>query len=68
MVPFTSPPRVPTAMSKASAIVIDLEFDTNEHVHAFRQLLETKVWAVPVNSPALIGSPEAQILERVVTA
>lgn len=46
-------------------IVIDLEFDTSEGAHAFLRFLETKVWAVPANSPALDGSPEARVLEDV---
>jgi len=49
-------------------IVIDLEFDTGEHAHAFLRFLETQVWAVPANSPALLGSPDARILEHIVTA
>lgn len=49
-------------------IVIDLEFDTSEHAFEFLQFLETQVWAVPANSPALAGSPESRVLERVQTA
>jgi hypothetical protein len=46
-------------------VVIDLEFATFEQAQAFLVFLETKVWAVPANSPALAGSPEARILEPV---
>jgi hypothetical protein len=46
-------------------IVVDLEFDTNEHAHAFLGFLETNIWSMPMNSPALAGSPEAKILETV---
>lgn len=46
-------------------VVVDLEFATFEQAQAFLQFLETKVWAVPANSPALAGSPDARILEPV---
>jgi hypothetical protein len=46
-------------------VVVDLEFGTTEQAQAFLQFLETRVWAVPANSPALAGSPEARILEPV---
>ncbi len=46
-------------------VVVDLEFATFEQAQAFLQFLETKVWAVPANSPALVGSPQARILEPV---
>lgn len=46
-------------------VVIDLEFDTTDHAHAFLHFLETQVWAVPADSPALAGTPEAKVLETV---
>ncbi len=46
-------------------VVIDLEFDTTDQAHAFLHFLETQVWAVPENSPALAGTPDAKILETV---
>lgn len=46
-------------------VVIDLEFDTVDQAHDFLQFLRVKVWAVPENSPALAGTPEATVLERV---
>ena len=46
-------------------VVVDLEFDTSEHAHAFLRFLETQVWAVPENAPALAGTPDAKVLERV---
>jgi len=48
-------------------IVIDLEFDTSEQARTFLQFLETQVWAVPANSPALVGSPDARVLVPVRT-
>lgn len=46
-------------------VVIDLEFETTDQAHAFQHFLETQVWAVPANSPALAGTPEARVLETV---
>lgn len=44
-------------------VVIDLEFDAPEAAETFRDFLQTKVWAHPDNSPALIGAPVARILQ-----
>jgi hypothetical protein len=49
----------------ARYVIIDLEFDSRDAARAFLTFLETNVWAVPANSPALVGSPRASILERV---
>jgi hypothetical protein len=46
-------------------VVIDLEFATVEQAGAFLQFLEMQIWAVPENSPALVGAPVARILEPV---
>lgn len=46
-------------------IVVDLEFDTTEQAQAFLEFLQTQIWAVPKNAPALAGTPEARILEPV---
>lgn len=46
-------------------VVVDLEFDTVARAEAFLSFLQTSVWAVPANSPALVGSPEAKVLETV---
>lgn len=46
-------------------VVVDLEFDTNEKAYAFLQFLRTQVWANPDNSPALVGQPDAKVLELV---
>lgn len=48
-----------------NAIVIDLEFDTVEHAEAFLTFLQTNIWAVPQNAPALVGTPTATILHTV---
>lgn len=47
-------------------IVVDLEFDTVEQAETFLDFLRTEIWALPENSPALAGTPEATILEAVV--
>ena len=44
-------------------VVIDLEFDSVEAASKFREFLQTVVWAVPENAPALAGSPETVLLE-----
>jgi hypothetical protein len=46
-------------------VVIDLEFDTAEHAAGFLRFLETQIWAIPENSPALVGRPVTQLLEAV---
>ncbi|CAN5868884.1 hypothetical protein BH23ACT2_BH23ACT2_11680 [soil metagenome] len=43
-------------------VVVDLEFDTDEGALAFREFLQTVVWAVPENAPALAGDPRAVVL------
>lgn len=50
------------------AVVIDLEFDTVDQAQAFLQFLRTEVWAIPTNSPALVGTPVARVLEPVAWA
>ena len=48
-------------------VVVDLEFDTVDQAESFLEFLRTQIWAVPENSPALAGSPDAVILETVNT-
>jgi len=48
-----------------SFVVIDLEFDSIEQADAFLGFLRSQVWAVPENSPALVGAPRAKVLESV---
>ncbi len=46
--------------------VVELEFSTIEAAQRFRHFrhfLETHIWATPANSPALVGSPRARIVE-----
>lgn len=44
-------------------VVIHLDFDTTDDAKAFLHFLNTKVWAIRENAPALAGSPETMILE-----
>ena len=46
-------------------IVVDLEFDTNEHAHAFLEFLRTNVWSSPESAPALAGTPDAKVLNTI---
>ncbi len=46
-------------------VVIDLDFDTRDQAERFLGFLQAKVWAVPSNSPALVGAPQTKILETV---
>jgi hypothetical protein len=40
-------------------VVIDLGFDTNDEAEAFLRFLNTQVWAIPENAPALTPQPAA---------
>jgi hypothetical protein len=48
-------------------IYVALDFDSVVQAAAFKQFLETKVWASAEASPALGGSPTARILTEVPT-
>jgi hypothetical protein len=48
--------------------VIDLDFDTRQQAEAFLGFLNTQVWGVRDNSPALAGTPETMILETAALA
>ena len=45
-------------------VVVDLMFDTAEGAADFREVLRTRIWAIPANSPALAGEPVTRILVR----
>ena len=59
--------RVQRPIGDARYIVVDLDFDTLEEADSFRRFLETQVWAVPENAPALDGTPDTMILQPVAT-
>ncbi|MGA8845213.1 MAG: hypothetical protein WB471_01190 [Nocardioides sp.] len=44
-------------------VFIELEFEALEEAQRFRTFLETQVWSTPANSPALVGSPRARIVQ-----
>lgn len=48
-------------------IYVTLDFDSVEEAAAFKQFLETTVWASAEASPALDGTPTARILTEVDT-
>ena len=47
--------------------LIDLDFDSAEEAEAFLRFLNAKVWQVPENSPALVGTPDTIILQLALT-
>lgn len=55
--------RVLRPVDDPAYVVIELDFDTAEAAAAFLAFLRANVWAVPANSPALVGMPETMILE-----
>ncbi len=46
-------------------VMIDLDIDDIVAAAAFRNFLTTVVWAVPENSPALVGTLTTMLLEAV---
>lgn len=60
--------RVAHPVDDPAYVVVDLDFDTPEAARSFLGFLEARVWAVPANSPALVGSPSARILQPVAVA
>lgn len=59
--------RVRRPVDDPNYVVIDLDFDSTDEALAFRRFLETRIWRVQENAPALVGSPETMILEPVAT-
>ena len=55
--------RVQRPVDDPTYVVIDLDFDTTDEAEAFLRFLNTNVWAIQDNSPALAGTPETMILE-----
>jgi len=44
-------------------VVLQLDFDDAQSAGSFLEFLRSAVWATPEASPALAGTPQAQILE-----
>lgn len=42
-------------------VFIELDFASVDAAQHFQQFLETQIWSVPANSPALKGSPQTRI-------
>jgi hypothetical protein len=59
--------RVRRPVDDPNYVVIDLDFDSVDEAAAFRHFVETEIWDVQQNAPALVGSPETMILELVTT-
>ena len=55
--------RVMQPVGDPQYVLVDLEFATVEAAQQFQLFLETQVWSVPANSPALVGSPRARIAD-----
>ena len=43
-------------------LTVCLWYDTDAEAAAFREFLQSVVWAVPENAPALAGEPRAVVL------
>jgi hypothetical protein len=55
--------RVQRPVGDLNYIVIDLNFDATSEAESFLGFLQANVWSSSVNAPALIGTPQAKILE-----
>lgn len=55
--------RIRRPVDDPNYVVIDLDFATTEEAERFLEFLRTNVWANSQNAPALVGVPEARILE-----
>ena len=60
--------RISRPVDDPAYVVIDLEFATVSEAERFLGFLRTTVWASPDSAPALVGSPEARILEPALSA
>jgi hypothetical protein len=54
--------RVQRPFDQPEYVVVDLDFAELDKAVAFRTFLETVVWAVPENAPALAGTPQTMLL------
>lgn len=59
--------RVHQPIDDETYIYVQLDFDSAERATAFKDFLETVVWASPDSSPGLGGTPRARILAPVST-
>ena len=54
--------RIYQPVDDARYVVLQLDFPSVAQARAFREFLESRVWSMPANSPALAGSPQALVL------
>ncbi len=57
--------RVQRPVDDVHYVLIDLDFASREQAERFLGFLESTVWASRDSSPALVGTPQTRILERV---
>ena len=55
--------RVSRPVDDPRYVLIDLDFATREQAERFLGFLQTSVWAIPANSPALAGRPVTRVLD-----
>jgi hypothetical protein len=55
--------RVQQPVGDPHYIVIDLDFDAVDDASRFLAFLRANVWSAADNSPALVGTPQARILQ-----
>jgi hypothetical protein len=56
--------RIQRPVDNSRYVVIDLDFTTIGEAEAFLGFLNTQVWKIQENSPALAGTPQTMILEN----
>jgi hypothetical protein len=57
--------RVSQPVGDKHYVVVQLDFASADRAVAFLGFLEAQVWSTPANSPGLVGSPRAVVLEAV---
>jgi LPS sulfotransferase NodH len=55
--------RIQRPVDDPKYILVELDFDTIDQAEQFLRFLNTQVWRIQENSPALAGTPQARILE-----
>jgi len=59
--------RVQRPIDNPRYVVLDLDFDSTGEAEAFLRFLNSQVWGIQANAPALAGTPETMILETAAT-
>jgi hypothetical protein len=59
--------RIQRPVSDPNYVVIDLDFDTTSEAESFLGFLRANVWSSREDAPALVGTPQAKILEIAAT-